>query len=249
MAPLRKPYQGVTNIVRFNAPFFLIAAALSVGLLAACGFAPAGLRPWIGLALAAVILATVVPLAVSFVVYDRSGFYLLPWLDGWKNSAPRLVNIHSGFDETSAILSTLFPASPLTVLDFHDPAIHTESSIRRARAAYPAFPGTRPCTTGSLPLPDAESDLVLLTLAAHEIRNDEERQRFFREIRRVLAPDGRVFVVEHVRNSANVLAYHLGVFHFHPLKTWLLSFRAAGLLLHRQSRHTPFITVFELRHP
>lgn len=247
MATLRKPCQGVGNIVRFNRRFFLLAATMAVGLAVTGMLLPGSLRTWAFSAAAAIVAATSLPLGISWWIYDKSGLYQLPWLDPWmhKNPPPRLVNLHSGFDETSAILADKFPGSKLTVLDFYDPVLHTESSIRLARKAYPSYPGTLSCAPDSLPVPDGGCDLVLVMFAAHEIRDQSGRDRLLGAIRRILAPEGRVFLVEHLRDPANIAAYHVGVFHFFPLHCWLRSFKAAGFL-HRQSRHTPFITLFEL---
>ena len=38
---------------------------------------------------------------------------------------------------------------------------------------------------------------------------------FFRELKRVLAPGGRVIVTEHLRDLANIAAYSIGAWHFH----------------------------------
>ena len=42
------------------------------------------------------------------------------------------------------------------------------------------------------------------------------------------APDGIVVVTEHLRDTANFLAYNMGAFHFHAHGTWLAAFAAAG---------------------
>ena len=126
---------------------------------------------------------------------------------------------------------------------------HTEVSIRRARRAYPPFPGTRPVSTRApLPLPDHAIDLAVAFLAAHEIRDPAERAAFFREIRRVTRPTGRVVVVEHLRDPANFLAYTVGFLHFHSRRAWRATFRAAGLQVAQEIKITPFLTAFILCH-
>ncbi len=87
----------------------------------------------------------------------------------------QLVNINAGFDETSLLLKEKYPDSDLIVFDFYDPVKHTEISIERARKAYPQFPGTTKISTNNIPLKDNSADYIFLLLAAHEIRNDEER--------------------------------------------------------------------------
>jgi SAM-dependent methyltransferase len=239
--------EGVGNILRFNWHFYLLAAGVAALALWGMKFFP-GVAGWLA---GAVLLGTVgtslVSLLVSWWVYDLSGLYGLKWLEALGlNGTGLLVNVHAGFDETSRLLENRFPKAMLRVLDFYDPATHTEVSIRRARRAVAPFPGTVTVRTTSLPLPDASADAVLLILAAHEIRDDAERAAFFRELRRVLKPAGTILVVEHLRDAANFLAYNVGAFHFLSRPTWLRTFGQAGLSLTRETTITPFITAFWL---
>ena len=82
--------------------------------------------------------------------------------------------------------------------------------------------------------------------AAHEIRDRGERIGFFRGLRRVLRPHGRVIVTEHLRDFANIIAYSVGAWHFHPRGEWLATFDAAGFRVAREFRNNPFITTFIL---
>jgi SAM-dependent methyltransferase len=108
------------------------------------------------------------------------------------------------------------------------------------------FPGTQSIDTTDVPLADDYVDMVFLILSAHEIRRDEERIAFFRELNRSLKRGGRILVAEHLRDLPNFLAYTIGYFHFHPRATWLETFRAAGLQIARERKLNPFITTFFL---
>jgi SAM-dependent methyltransferase len=244
---MRKRAEGVWNIVRFNWHFY--AGAGLAALLPAVGVGATSSHPaWrLGLwfALVAVLLPTVISLLVSWYVYDVSGLYEFRWLP--HPAVPqRVVNIHAGFDETSALLRQRFPEAMLRVLDFYDPAEHTEVSIRRARAAVVPYPGTEAVRPDQLPLATASVDLVVVMLAAHEIRQPAQREAFLREVGRVLAPNGRAVVVEHLRDSANFMAYTIGFLHFYSRATWLAAFRAGGLRLEREQKLTRFISAFTL---
>jgi ubiquinone/menaquinone biosynthesis C-methylase UbiE len=87
---------------------------------------------------------------------------------------------------------------------------------------------------------------IFAILSAHEIRNDEERNSFFKELRRALTATGQIIVTEHLRDTANLLAYNIGFFHFHSKKTWLNTFHSAGLSVASEIKITPFITTFIL---
>lgn len=246
MPSIRTPAQGVSNIVRFNWPFFALALFMVLGLTVGACLSSGSLQ-WL---LVAAALATALPvsvsLAVSWWIYDRSNLYSLDWLAKVPNlKLGRTLNIHSGFDETSELLAPR--VGELIVFDFYDPAVHTEASILRARRAYPAFKGTRAVDTTALPLEDASFDTVFVIFAAHEIRDDAERVAFFQELARVLKPGGVIVVTEHVRDVFNALAYTAGVFHFLPQHTWQKTFFDADLSVRRSFRVTPFVTTFVLK--
>lgn len=248
MERLRKPLQGVTNIIRFNWHFYAVAAVAVAGALLLVRFAPtpyADLLQWTALL---AVLTTGLSLAVSLYVYDLSNLYSLNWLPNDLHPA-EMLNIHAGFDETSVLLQKRFPEATLRVFDFYNPQTHTEVSIKRARWAYPPYPNTQPIGTNALPVADASADMVFLLFAAHEIRDNAERVRFFRELHRVMRPGGRVIIAEHLRDLPNFLAYTIGFFHFLPRSVWYATFRSAGFTQIAEAKVNPFVTSFTLTKP
>jgi SAM-dependent methyltransferase len=95
-----------------------------------------------------------------------------------------------------------------------------------------------------LPLPDKCADAVFLLMAAHEVRDPAVRGSLFLEVARVLAPSGRLVVVEHVRDLANALAFGPGALHFYAPSTWRDAGSGAGLKLTDELRLTPFVRAF-----
>lgn len=246
MDKVRKPFQGVWNIIRFNWQFYVLSLLAVVVLLILC-------RNLTAISLVAaivlvflIVISTIISLTVSFYIYDISDLYKLTWLDKLQSNNGKIVNINAGFDETSNLLKRKFPNSEMLVFDFYDPAKHTEVSIKRARKAYAPFPNTQQINTTHLPLQDNSIDKIFAILSAHEIRNDEERNIFFKELRRVLKQTGQIIVTEHIRDTANFLAYNIGFFHFHSKTTWLKTFQCAGLRIVEEIKITPFITTFSL---
>jgi ubiquinone/menaquinone biosynthesis C-methylase UbiE len=247
MDKMRKPFQGVWNIIRFNWQFYVLAIVSAVVLFL--------LRNNFNVALLAasnilvfLILGTIlVSLIVSWYIYDFSNLYKLSWLDNLPiKGNEKMVNINAGFDETSNLLKSKFANSELVVYDFYDPAKHTEVSIKRARKAYPPFPNTQQVKTNYLPLEDNSAEKVFAILSAHEIRNEEERKIFFQELRRVVSLTGQIIVTEHLRDTANFLAFNIGAFHFHSKTSWLKAFQSSGLRVVKEIKITPFITTFIL---
>ena len=244
---MRKPFQGVWNIIRFNWQFYVLSFVAVIILFLFRNNLTAALRV-AAIALAILIVAsTLISLAVSLYIYDISNLYKLTWLDKFHfNDSNKIVNINAGFDETSNLLKSKFANSELLVFDFYDPIKHTEVSIRRARKAYPPFPNSLQVTTSHLPLQDNSTDKIFTILSAHEIRNEEERNSFFKELRRVLKPTGQIIVIEHLRDTTNFLVYNIGFFHFHSKTTWLKTFQTSGLQVANEIKITPFISTFIL---
>ena len=241
MDGLRRPLQGVSNILRFNWHYYafaLVFAAVCIAILPRA----------VGLGVAIVTLGiNLISLLVSWYVYDASGLYRLAWLDGVEiGLGGQMVNIHAGFDETTPLLRARYPEADWVVLDFYDPEKHTEVSIKRARRAYPPSDEDLRVSTSKLPLPDGSVDAVFVLLAAHEIRAEPERTAFFEELRRLLGRGGKIILLEHLRNGANGLAYTVGAFHFIAEKAWRAAFHHAGLRIARRFNPNPFITCFVL---
>ncbi len=98
-----------------------------------------------------------------------------------------------------------------------------------------------------MPLPPNTVDYIFLILAAHEIRNHQERATFFTQLANALQPNGRIIVVEHQRDIANFLAYNFGFLHFFSPQVWQQTFGKANLLIDLAYKTTPFISTFILK--
>jgi SAM-dependent methyltransferase len=239
---------GVAKIVRFNWPWYLLAILLALAIFAASasGTLPG---PWIGPGLAALSLGgfwMVSSLAVSHYVYDRSPVCHGDWLRGdGVASARTVVVFHAGQDEASGIAARRLPSAEIRAMDFFDSKRNGTASLKRARGL--AVERAESISPGHIPLADGSLDLGLLAFAAHEIRDEGEREIFFSELARVLEPGGRILVLEHLRDSWTFLAFGPGAYHFLPRKTWLRAFSRAGLEVRHESPITPFVRRFELR--
>ena len=244
----RKPLQGITNIIRFNWHYYVIASVLITVVLLTSKFLPRALEITAIIILLFVIAGIIISFVVSWYIYDHSDLYSLNWLDRLHINADKLlVNINAGFDETSSLLIQKYPGCKLLVFDFYDSAKHTEISIERARKAYPAYPGTKKISTTDIPLKENSVDYIFLIFAAHEIRNNEERIEFFTQLGKSLHANGKIIVVENQRDIYNFIAYNFGFFHFFTAKTWNQTFFKSGLFKDSSFKLTPFISTFVLR--
>ncbi len=247
MGKMRKPFQGVWNIVRFNWHFYVLSFGALLFLLLLSKYTNSTFRPYLIIITLIIFLPTFISLGVSYYVYDLSGFYNLNWISAFIDTEKNtIININAGFDETSFLLKNKFSNSELLVLDFYDQKKHTEVSINRARKAYALFPNTKSVTANNLPLLDNSADKIFVIFAAHEIRDGQERMEFFKELKRVLKPTGEILITEHLRDVPNFLAYTIGFLHFYSKQTWLQTFKLTGLSLKNEQKITPFISTFTL---
>jgi hypothetical protein len=245
----RGKWQGMWTIVRFNWPFY--GSALIVLLLAVAGFGlfeNLWMKASCGIAVMGAFYFLVGSLGVSHWVYDCSDLYQWQWLDRALAgiNARRLAFCHSGFDEASQALCVRLPSMEWVVLDHYDPAILTEASIRRARKHHPPPDGTVRAAYDNWPVEPESVDGIFGLLAIHELRSEGEREAWFREAVRCLRPGGRIILAEHLRDSANFVAFGPGFLHFHSRASWQRCWRAAGLMAGDEFSITPWVRVFVL---
>ncbi|WP_316766815.1 methyltransferase [Pedobacter frigiditerrae] len=244
---LRKPFQGILNIIRFNWHFYVLAFVLIACLFTITVLFPSQLNWIYYLIIAGVTLGTTLSLIASYYIYDYSNLYSLNWLDDFEvKQGSELLNINAGFDETSYLLKQKYANCNLAAMDFYNPAKHTEVSIERARKAYLPYPSTMQIETTNIGLSPKSIDCVFIILAAHEIRDKQEQIIFFKQMKQALRADGKIIVVEHNRDIYNFLVYNLGCFHFFSQRRWKEVFRNSELVLIKTKKTTPFINVYYL---
>lgn len=242
----RRKLQGVLNILSFNRHFYvfgLIALALIVA--SHLIFNWPDLLFWI--TIAAFLYGLIMPLIVSAYVYDYSGYYDFNWVKNYNlddSSSQLILNINAGFDETSFIIKNLFPQSDLKVFDFYNAERHTEPAIIRARKVSLVYPDTQQIISNSIPLKDNSVDIIFLLSAAHEIRSQEEKIEFLKECHRLCKQNGKVIMVEHLRDFPNFLAFSVGFTHFFSKSAWKEAFEKAGFSSFAETKFTPFMSVF-----
>ena len=248
----RGQWQGMLIIAQFNWPFYFAAFVMLVASIAGLFlFASFTAKLVCGIAVAGSVYFAFVSLGVSHFIYDRSDLYR--W--GWLERALRDVKIrqavfcHSGFDEASSALREKFADVQWQLLDHYDKDKMTEPSIRRARAMFPPSPDTVASPYDKWPLAAESADVVFGLLAIHELRSEGERIAWFTECKRCLRQGARLVLVEHVRDTANLLAFGPGFLHFHSVASWRRCWEHAGFRLADQFCVTPFVQVFVLNAP
>jgi SAM-dependent methyltransferase len=242
----RRKFQGVLNILSFNRHFYVF------GLIALCLIVVSYLvfnfpEPLFWIIIFSFLYGLIMPLIVSAYVYDFSHYYSFNWLKkiNFEDSKTQhIVNINAGFDETSFIIKNIFPQSDLRVFDFYNSERHTEPAIIRARKVSLVYPNTQQISSNSIPLKDNSVDIIFLLSAAHEIRSREEKVQFLKECRRACKQNGRVIMVEHLRDFPNFLAFTVGFTHFFSKREWTNVFEKAGFSSVAESKFTPYMSIF-----
>jgi SAM-dependent methyltransferase len=246
----RRKFQGVLNILSFNRHYYLFGlAALAVLISSHLYYRWPDTIFW--LIIVGFLYGLIMPLIVSAFVYDFSGYYDFAWLKEVTDnfaSQKLIVNINAGFDETSFIIKSKFPAADLKVFDFYDAKQHTEPAIKRARKISIIYPDTQAISSTQIPLKDGTADIIFLLSAVHEIRSHEEKIGFLKECYRVCKPGGKVVMVEHLRDFPNFLAFSVGFTHFFSRSTWKNAFSSAGFSSLKETKFTPFMSIFTCSH-
>ena len=243
----RGQFDGVLQIVRYNWSLYVAAIfvpALVVGLVLAV-HPPAVLAALLILGAIAAVFWLALSLAVSHYVYDRSDLYRWEWIRERVAPNPRhVVNVHAGLDEISLALQKMYPAAEVAILDVYDPAEMPEPSIARARREDRSRLASIKADFRKLALQTASADLVTVIFVAHELRRPASKESFFRELARVIKPGGSVLLVEHLRDTWNLLAFGPGAFHFFPRSEWLRVAEATGFRLSEEISRTVFVRAF-----
>ena len=243
----RIKFQGVLNILSFNRHFYYYGIASLALILLALYFLglPSILSLLVVIGFAYGLL---MPLIVSAYVYDYSGYYELHWLDNFitdNSKVMNIVNINAGFDETSFNIKNKLTNADLKVFDFYNEEQHTEPAIVRARKVSLTYPNTQQIESNAIPLEDNSTDIIFLLSAAHEIREFNEKVDFLKECKRVLKSNGKIIMVEHLRDFPNFLGFTIGFNHFFSKQVWKTAFNNADFGTVKEKKFTPFMSIFE----
>lgn len=253
-----KTFEGMMRVVRFNWPLYLAAAAvvLLLLILAAQPMLAGWMHTILWITAALVLIQATLSLLASHWVYDRSALRDWCFLQELMQQVVSktvadehklcIVNVHSGYDETSGALRRLFSSADIATIDLFPTLTKREASIIRARSLYPPLTPSICHTVTNWPLPEHSVNLILIAFAAHEVREAAQREMLFAQAAKVLSPNGRIILVEHVRDIANFVAFGPGFMHFLPLAEWVRCATQNDLKIAKQYRITPLVAVLEL---
>jgi SAM-dependent methyltransferase len=231
--------EGTAQVVRFNWPKYLSAAAIvASAVIASIVGAPELVVDLLWAACTPGLTWTVTSLVATWWVYDHRRVYeqLTAGLAGVGEWAA----VHAGFDRSAAVLRASIGRHPAAVAEI---AVAPGPSLRRARrlSGHPAAGPPARGLAGGLPLAQGSLDSIFITFAVHEVRDLAGQRALFGELRDALRPGGRLVITEHPRDLATFAVYGPGATHFQPLATWLARAAEAGLSIDGHATITPFV--------
>lgn len=239
------------SLVRYNWPLY----AICLGTIA-CGIVvtlisslPVAFRV---IACSASVIAAwyaVASFLAFHMMFDRPELLSGSWLHRCVADPPKsCTQISVCVEETTLPIESLFPTAHCTNLDLFDDSVMTGPAITRAKKGKETGSVVTRASPDHLPLKDKSTELTIVTLAAHEVRDQRLRQKLFKELARITEDHGRVVIVEHLRNVPAALAFGPGLFHFYPRSTWIELAASTGLNVESEFDVTPFVHVFVLKH-
>ena len=229
------------DVVGFNvAPFVMGPIAGILAVFVSLASLPLLIRIPLALAGLAAIAMTIAAIATTWWVFERSSDRRWAWVAAQAGRPPRWVNLTTGFDDSSAILRRSIGGVGRSI-DVLDPTVELERPLMRARRRFPpAGPSVAPAAVDAEVEPRG-AEVVFLLMAAHETHGPA-RTGLLRSAARAITPDGRVILVEHLRNAANIAAFGPGAWHFSTRDEWLATINEAGLHVVVEARLGPFVT-------
>ena len=236
---------GPGDVLSFNRLPFIAGPAIGViGVAAAIvlGGLPGIVRIGLGMAGVGALSLTAAAVFVTWRVFGANSTARWDWVRSVSARSTRWLNLTTGFDDSTGRLQAIVDGVGRTI-DVFDPTMAHDAPLRRARDAFPPAGLTVPVAALAAVVEPASAETVFLLMSAHETHG-HERHALFAAARHALGSGGRVVLVEHLRDRANILAFGPGAWHFSPRNDWLRSASDAGLVLLDEQRLDPWVSGF-----
>ncbi len=235
---------GPIDVMGFNAaPFVLGPVAAALAAVVALTPLPIPVRLLFAVAALVGGFLSISAIVAVVWVFGIGADRRWAWIASAADTPRRWVNVTTGFDDSTATLHRLLPATAGEAVDVFDPAIDHETALLAARRRFPTSGRSGLATDLGPTLGDKVYDAAFLLMSAHETRG-RDRDSLFEAIAKSLSPCGRLVLVEHLRDRPNRVAFGPGASHFQSRETWVRVAADAGLALGDEVRLTPYARGF-----
>lgn len=187
-------------------------------------------------------------LYASYKLYDQSALYKPRELlsDLRLKDGEIGILLHASFDPLSRELEKLLYPAQLKIYNLYGSRHEDEKSIKISNRVFPPHPRQVNVDPTDMKDPSSSVDYIFAITAAHEILSQEKRVRFFKEVKRILKDDGRLILVEQMRDLVNFTFFNIGAFHFVSLKSWEKAISEAGLRIVQREKITMWGTALHI---
>jgi hypothetical protein len=231
---------GLRRVVAFNWPKYAVAGVAFV-LAGISAFSKSGLVQLVSILLfLGLAYGIVVSLLATWWVYDHCARRLYTEIAAAGGYGKRWVLVHAGFDESMGRLDQLLGQRERTI-DV-GPSSDSSPSLRRAHRLI-----------GRTGEPYRKDDLEIIGLDAaillfgiHEIADDSTCVRLLSDLKHSIPGAGRIVIVEHCINAANVAAFGPAAWHFSTESRWRKAAADANLTVTASKRVAAFVTVLTM---
>ena len=238
-------FQGTLNYIYAHWPQYTLAYSSLILALIFIGIsAQAGWLAYIPLTLALVLVILYILLASLWAAhwqFDRSGLrpHMVLYDMARLKPTDQFVYIDVGLRRRPLALAHQLTTGHITIIDIYNPQWTPSRALARwrSRMSPPAADPRLTWLSGNfnlLPLPDSSTSVVILCQIASELGQDGDRVTLLREIKRILTPDGRLYIAEKVRSQTTWLSSGPAALTIPTSAYWRQLLREGGFLVRQE---------------
>lgn len=172
-----------------------------------------------------------------------------PFLKDFTN--PKVLDCGCGTGRHAIQMAKQLPkGGTLTGIDIYDAVAISGSSLQRVQrnAELEGVADVTNFQVGSIteiPFEDKSYDIIAIGSVLHEIHDDNDKKKAYKEVFRVLKDDGLLFFGEWNRNSIQLILFSgIFAFVFKPKSFWEQQLQVNGFTILKSENHAGFIDFY-----
>jgi SAM-dependent methyltransferase len=254
-------FQGTLAVVLANWPTYLLlyGGGAAAALLVIVFSAGRGWWAFVALAFAVLLILSYYFAASLWAAYKVHDDPAAP-LDrvmvdlGQLKPGDTFVHVDLGTTRLAVALSRHLTTGQVIVVDVYHPLLSPSPAVARARqqARRPKADRRltwRDGTIDLLPMPDGSLKAVTIGQVLSELWQEGDRRRLLGEVFRVLAPGGRLLLVERPRSQTNWAVFGPAALSLRPPSYWRGLLSEAGFQLKKEQAIHDLVTCFRADRP